>query len=54
MRALHIARLLGLASDIARPLEAPAVRPAPIPRTHWTRRVPSPVLIGRAASLPPH
>jgi len=27
------------------------VRPAPNPRTNWTRRVPRPVLIGHAASV---
>ena len=29
-------------------------RPAPPPRTKWTRRVPHPVLIGHAASLTPY
>jgi len=34
-------------------VDAPAVLSPPPPRTKWTRRVPHPVLIGHAASLPP-
>ena len=40
-------------SPAARTYTLRAPPPPPSPRTKWTRRVPHPVLIGHAASLPP-